>query len=445
MTGLWAPLAEVAAVLLGAGALGYGLTGTIFSEAAGRTERAAWGFAIGLAVLAAGLPVAFLLRLPPRWTILGVALVSVGVVWILCRRAENPTPFRMPGGAAAMLTPVCMLLLALVAFGVAIYTLRALTEPMWSNDYIAIWGFKGKTIFGAGEMPKRLFTDLSLGFSHPEYPLGLPLIFAALAFLLGRWDDHAMALVFPFLQVATLLALFGWLRRRGVSRILALSATAILAQFEPLYSGFLTGMAEVPFSFGALLFGTALVDALDRIDPFARRRLVLATVLVVSTKNEGLLLALVGLLIALFSRVRFRSVRKGAVVAVAVPALLLLLAGRLWKGNPPFRDFEFAYLGPTLIMELLPRVAEAIHTAVGEVILPSWAGLACVLVLFATGGRSSAGDRLLVLSGVCALAYALLPALAVLGPAWLIRASFARIVCALAPVSAAALTLRLKD
>ena len=53
-------------------------------------------------------------------------------------------------------------------------------------------------------------------------------------------------------------------------------AAAIVAWFEPLYSGFLTGMAEVPLAFGMLLFGTALADALDDPDPGALRRLALA-------------------------------------------------------------------------------------------------------------------------------------------------------------------------
>ena len=120
---------------------------------------------------------------------------------------------------------------------------------------------------------------LALGFSHPEYPLGLPLLYASVSFLLGRWDDHALALLYPFFQIATLLALAGWLRRRGASATLALAAAALLAQFEPLYSAFQTGLADIPFSFAALLFGSALVDVLDGTDPQAARRLALAAFL----------------------------------------------------------------------------------------------------------------------------------------------------------------------
>ncbi len=313
---------------------------------------------------------------------------------------------------------------------------------MWSNDFLAIWGLKGKIIFAAGAVPRRLFDDLSLGFSHPEYPLGLPFLYAAISFLLGRWDDHAMALLFPFLQAATLLALFGWLRRRGASRALALGAAALLALFEPLYSAFLTGMADVPYSLAVLLFGMALADALDQTDFFATRRLAFASFLAVSTKNEALLLAAAGVFLAVLALRKSRPASRRAAAAIAAPAIVLLLAGRLWKGSLPLRDFDLAYLGPTLILELLPRVGESIHAGLREVILPAWPGLLCVLLLAAAGHRAPAGDRLLLLASICAVAYLLVPSLAVLGPDWLVRTSLARIVCALAPLAAAGIAVR---
>ena len=42
-------------------------------------------------------------------------------------------------------------------------------------------------------------------------------------FFSGRWDDHAMALLFPFFQLGTLLVLVGWLRRRGTDLVVALA------------------------------------------------------------------------------------------------------------------------------------------------------------------------------------------------------------------------------
>lgn len=467
MNGLRLSLAEVAAILLAAGAVGFAPAHFILPAPA-RAERTAWGFAIGLALLAASVPLAFVTHVPPRW--MAILLAAITVAFSLLRRGGarggSPRLTSAPAVAAGHVSreaggrqggvrgglnnprskiqnrKLALVLILLTFFGISVYLLRALTEPMWSIDFLAIWGLKGKIIFAAGGFPRRLFTDPALGFSHPEYPLGLPFLYAALSFLLGRWDDHAMALLFPFLQVATLLALFGWLRRRGAALALALCAVALLSLFEPLYSAFLTGMADVPYSFAALLFGTACADTLDRTDTLAVRRLALASFLAISTKNEGLILAAAGVLLCLLAFRKARSTSSRALAAIAAPAILLLLAGRLWKGSLPLRDFDLAYLGPTLVLELLPRIAEAIHTGFREVILPAWPGLLGVLLLIGAGRRSSAGDRLLLLASICAAAYLLLPSLAVLGPDWLIRTSFARTVSALAPLAAAAIASR---
>jgi hypothetical protein len=442
----WLPLAEVAAILLASGAPGYALSRFLLPAGCGRDERAAWGFAIGLILLALPVPIAFLIRLPPAIAIVLAAALAVAASWFLRRAGQRAASLSPRGvGGREPVKPTQLLLLLLVAIGVVAYMFRALTEPMWSNDYLAIWGFKGKAIFGASAVPQRLFADPSLGFSHPEYPLGLPFLYAALSFLLGRWDDHAMALLFPFLQIATLLLLSAWLRRRGASGTLALVAVALLALFEPLYSAFLTGMADVPYAFATLLFGTAFADALDGTDPFAARRLALASFLAISTKNEGMILTGAGVFLCLFGLRERRPVSRRAMIAIAAPAILLLVAGRLWKGSVPLRDFDLAYLGPTLILELLPRVAEAIHTGFREVILPAWPGLLCALILIAAGRRGPAGDRLLLLASLCAAAYLLVPSLAVLGPDWLIRTSFARTVSALAPLTAAAIAVRLSS
>jgi hypothetical protein len=452
MNGLWAPLAEVAAILLAAGAIGYLLAADFAPSSWERAERAGWGFALGLTLLAVSVPIAFLAQLPPRW--MAFLVLALALAFSLWRRR------RTRGGVPSVTNPrskTCppelqrrriqnprfvFLLLFLIAFGVAVFALRALTEPMWSNDYLAIWGFKGKVIFGAGGVPRRLFTDPNLVFSRQEYPLGLPFLYASLAFLLGRWDDHATALLFPFLQAATLLALAGWLRRRGASRVAALGSAGLLAQFEPLYSAFHTGLAEIPLSFVILLFGESLVDVLDRTDTRAALRLALTSVLAVSTKNEGVMLVAAGALICLLSGRKARSGFPRVLAAAVAPAVVLVVIGRLWKGPLPFAAFEFGYLGPPLVYELLPRVREAVHAALFEVILPAWPGLLSVAVLVAAGRGSPAGNRLLVLGLVCAAVYMLLPSLAVLGPEWMIRTSFARTTSALAPLAAAGIALR---
>ncbi|HEV2065183.1 MAG TPA: hypothetical protein VGS00_11615, partial [Thermoanaerobaculia bacterium] len=269
--------------------------------------------------------------------------------------------------------------------------------------------------------------------SHPEYPLGLPLLYAGISFLTGSWDDHAMAILFPLCQVATLLALFGWLRRRGATAALAVGAAALVALYEPLYSAFLTGMAEVPLAFGLLLFGTALADSLDQTDQGSIRRLAFAAAMLSAMKNEGLFLAAAGFVIALLSG-GSRRIRVG--LAALAPALAVYALHAAWRGRVPLSDFDFALLSPA-------RVAEALGAAARVPGLAGWLGLAGVAVLIGAGRRDSAGDRLLLLTALGLLAYLALPVFAVRGPAWLVETTLSRTAAALVPIVAAGIAVRL--
>jgi hypothetical protein len=319
-----------------------------------------------------------------------------------------------------------------IILGIVLYALRALTEPMWANDFLAIWGFKGKTIFGAGALPARLFQSPALSFSHPEYPLGLPFLYAGVSFLTGSWDDHALALLFPLFQIATLAVLAGWLRRRGASVAVALLASALLASFEPLYSGFLTGMAEVPLSFGLVLFGTALADTLDGKHAGAYRRLAFASALIAATKNEGLFFAAVGCAIALLlgGRRRWKAALSALPTALVIHGLHLA-----WRGQLPLRDFDFTTFS-------VRRVGDAFTAAVQQPGIAGWLGLGLMGALIALGSRRSDGDRLLLLAGCGLAAYLILPVFAVDGPAWLVETTLLRTTAGLVPLAAAAIAVR---
>jgi hypothetical protein len=334
-----------------------------------------------------------------------------------------------------------------LAAGVLLYLLRAMTEPMWSNDFLAIWGLKGKVIFQAGRLAEWPFRSADAGFSHPEYPLALPLVYAGFSALLGRWDDHAMALLFPAFQAATLAVLFGWLRRRRIETSVAIGAAAVVALFEPLYSGFLTGMAEVPLSGALLLLATSWSDALDETDAGAVRRVAVASVLVASLKNEGFFFAIAAAIvggIGLTGRVprRRRMIVAGA---CALPALAVYGIHRAVLGAARLRDFDPGLLGSARLPDLAARVLAALAAAWEVAIRPAWPGLLCVAALLAVGRRCPAGDRILVLSAIMLAVYLLLPVIAVKGPDWLVRTTLARTGAALGPMVAAGLAARISS
>lgn len=399
-----------------------------------RAERIGWSWALGAALVAAMVPLSLVAGVVPGWSaflVLSAASAAAAHLLRVKAPAEVPNP---PEGGREGKVAILRLLQGLVALGVLLYLLRALTEPMWSNDYLAIWGLKGKTIFAAGAVPQRLFEDPALGFSHPEYPIGLPFLYAGVSFLTGTWDDHAMALLFPIFQAATIVALFGWLRRHGASRAVAWAAAGILACFEPLYSAFMTGMAEVPLSLGLLLFGAAMGDALES-EPGALRRLALASALITATKNEGLFFAAAGCAIALL----FGGERRWKAAFAALPTALVVHGLHvLWRGALPLRDFDLAAFSLADSGAALAAAAR-LPGAIG------WAELLLLAVLVVLGSRAPEASWMLALGACGMAAYLLLPAFAVRGPEWLIETSLPRTAAALVPLAAGAIAVRFRE
>ena len=431
--GLWPSLFAVAGVLLAATACGRLVARALLPP--GREwslERTGWSIAAGLLLLTANVCLGFALGLRPGW--LSFLVLAAIAVFLAHRFAVPPTsvPVRDPRPAGAL----SWILGAATAAGFLIYLIWSLEEPLASNDFFAIWGLKGKSIYGDAAIPGRLFDWPQYAYSNPAYPIGLPLLYAGVAFLLGRWDDHAMSLLCPLFQGATLLVLAGWLRRRGASRTVSLAATALLANFAFLYSPWMTGgMAEVPASFTFLLVGVAFCDSLDATDAGCRRRLALATLAAAAVKNEGVFLAAaaLGLLLLRSARRRERPSPRIA-AALLLPAAGSFLLHRLVLGKHELRALDFGLLWKPGFARLL---GQALREAFGQLAVPNWAPLAALLFLLLFTRRIPASGFLLALAGSSLALYLVLPAFCTYGPAWLVHWTVGRIAAALAPLAAA--------
>jgi hypothetical protein len=433
---LLADALRVAGILTLAVAAGRVVVSALLPGGRGRAlERWGWSVAAAPAFLAGHVVVAFALGMRPGWTSFLASILAASLLSRLrCLAREEAPP-----AAALAFSPAGWLFLALTAAGVAIALVRALSEPMWSNDFLAVWGLKGKTIFGDVGIPQRLFRWPEFEFSNPGYPIGLPLTYAGIGFLLGRWDDHAMAVLFPFFQVGTLLVLAGWLRRRGAGDSVAFAASAFVSNLGTLYSAWLTGMAEIPAAFAFLLVGTALWDVLEETDPGAVRRLAAASLLAAATKNEGLLLvATAGALLALrAARKRERNWWVGAAAAL-IPGLGSWAAHRIVLGSHPVRGLD---LGLLWAPGLGARVRETIRVGWHELVRPIWPGILAVVSLAVLAPRRSQRNPILVLYSPSLAVYLLLPVLCPLGPLWLIHWTVGRIAGALTPLLVAGLAM----
>ncbi|MEP6768017.1 MAG: hypothetical protein ABJC61_05070 [Acidobacteriota bacterium] len=440
MTALAASLAKMAVLLLAAGAAGFAAARALHAAGpAHRSERMGWGVCLGLSFLSGSALMASLGGLDPRVSFAILAAAGVAAGRLFAPRDPGPA---LP--AAGKLRLSHAMLRAAAAAGVLLYVVRALVRPMGSIDFLAIWGLKGRTIFASGAIPAWLSDPALAGFSHPEYPLGLPLLYAGVSAVIGKWDDHAMALLFPAFQIATLAVLAGWLRRRGAGPGVTLTATALLALFEPLYSGFLTGMADVPLSLAMLLLGTALSDAMDGTDSRALARLAAASLLASTIKNEGLFLAAAaaGVAIVVSRGAGDRSRRLKVAAAAILPAASLTAVVRAIRGAAPLRDFDFGLLAPSRFGELLARAGEAV-SADAHIAARSWILPVSIAVLLVAGKSTPWAGRLLWLAGAALAVYLALPAFAVLGPEWLAETTLFRTAAALVPLATAGIAGRL--
>ena len=259
-----------------------------------------------------------------------------------------------------------------------------------------------------------------LGFSHPEYPLGLPFLYAGVAFLTGRWDDHALALLFPLFQIATLAVAVGWLRRRGVPRTAALLAAAILAQLRAA----LLGLPDRAGGGAPVVRRPALrhrARGLARGRAGATGRVPAAGGLGRRSRGDQERGPLPGR----------RGVRDRP--GVRRPSALEDRGGgasdraarpppppRSGAASLPLRDFDFGLFS-------VARLGEGLSAASLVLGLAGWAGAVLVAALVALGRRRPDADALLALAACAGAAYLILPVFAVRGPAWLVQTTLARV------------------
>jgi hypothetical protein len=306
---------------------------------------------------------------------------------------------------------------------------------MWSTDYLAIWGLKGKMIATIGHVPRRLFDDPALYWAHREYPLLVPLSLATLASFAGGWDDQALALFFPLCELATLLALFGFLARR-VSGVSGAAACALAALCFPLYRAVNAGTAEVPFAFAVVLVSCAFLDTVLGGFPASRARLFCASLFCVSIKQEGTLF--VGLLAL---SLLFRRRRRDAGVLLAAP-LLHWGALYLLRGPQTRRDFDLTLFEPGRWKELPQLFATVVGRMLSTEAVLAWIPLSAI-GLFLLVTRRGVADPLLPIFPLQILAYAIAFSVSSFDPIYAVEGAFRRIALTLFPALTIVLCARL--
>jgi hypothetical protein len=359
-----------------------------------------------------------------------VDAVLVAASLLARRPALTPVP-RVRGAGR----PLVVALLAVAAVAWLIFLVSALSEPMWSTDYLAIWGLKAKAIATTGHVPRRLFADPALYWAHREYPLLVPFSLAMLASFAGGWHDQALALLFPLCELATLCALYGFLSRR-VSPLAGATAAALTALCYPLYRAVNSGTAEVPFAFSVVLVSTAFLDSLSERSRSVLTRLAVASLFCVSIKQEG------WIFVSLLAAALWMSRRWIRGWVLVVPAAIHWVVLYFLRGSQTRRDFDFTFFEPRHWGELVPRFFQVLGRMLGTDALAVWVPLLAIgLYLLVT--RRGVADPLLPILPLQILCYAIAFSVSSFDPMYAVEGAFRRIAISLFPALTLVLAARL--
>lgn len=239
--------------------------------------------------------------------------------------------------------------------------LSAFKLPLAEWDAWSIWARKAQMLTGHDSLVTGFFASPSYSWTHLDYPLQFP-VWEALHFRAAGGFETQMLLRHVWLLLIAFVWAVAYLLREQV-RPLVWAPLLLLAAAAPgVWNQLLSGYADVPVAIFACLAAISLALWLSREDG---RLLALATVMLAATantKNEGLMTAVVLLLVAWVIAIAqgFR-LRPFLLAAAAVAATIL--PWRLWVGA---HDIEVEMpigkgLDPGYLLDRTDRVWPALN------------------------------------------------------------------------------------
>lgn len=326
------------------------------------------------------------LTLPARglnagWSLamLSLPVATVDIAWSAYRGAAWSAFRRMSIRSLATLFAAVLAVEAALLSGMAIASGLG-----W--DGLAVWAIKARMIFVSGGVRSGLLTDPSLIWTHPTYPLLLPIDEALLYRTIGAVDERAVKVLFAVFAVC-LLAVFYSLLRRQFDRGWACLYSLILIGLPGVFTNVITGSADGPLATFLLAGGGLLFFWFQRGN---RSDLVLAGLLLASAawlKQEGWLIWGVGFLMVAGRHV---SQKKGwrvdwrAIATFAAP-ILLVVPWYIRIHELSVSEPDFAPLASGWLLGHLDRVPFLIGALIGQLFRgPSdalWLMLAVGLVI----------------------------------------------------------------
>ena len=325
-----------------------------------------------------------------------VSVVILAVTWSARRSAHSQGPSQFPGISLEELGVVRLLTGGILFLIVGLFLRWAYGLKLVHADFMYHWGVKGERFFLHRGIDWDYLALPENGIYHPDYPLLVPDLYAALAVGRGHFDDRAQQLWAGLFLIVLVSSCVRYLDARGsghwTGSVAAIGVVAATAAFGLAY--FQAGGPDLPFS-ALFLVATVEISNLTAsggnrahqgvADGSALRVGVLAALLA-ACKLEGLFAAtaLVGLAgAALFLRSRrsgaqlATGLRTTAGTALALVLPLLISAGPWLLGVRRYDLFQSASNTGQIRLENLASILSAMWEVL---LMPQWQGL-CLVVL----------------------------------------------------------------
>ncbi len=332
---------------------------------------------VGIALLTVGIP----FRLP-AFVALSLATAVIGLAvrrdWLAAFRVRVRRPTMVEARVSLRRVPAqawfALPTLAAFFFLVEEAVQSTRWRPLVEWDAWSIWSRKAEVLFHSGTLPLDFFAAPAYGFMHADYPILIPLFESVQYRAMGATNTQAIHWQFYLLLVTFALAvLYLGLRRGTVLEWLPLGIATVVV--PAVFVQTQTAYADIPaalfLAVGALLLG----EWLRTRDPRSLAVVVLMLAAAASTKNEGLMGAVVALVVAgvitLFGR-RRAELRAFGIAGAAF--VLAILPWRVWiaahdiHGDIPLRKG----LSPWYLADRTDRVGPALRSLYAQLIEPGW-------------------------------------------------------------------------
>jgi hypothetical protein len=302
-----------------------------------------WIFGIGVVSILLWVVGIVVTGLTLQLTIIVACIGLAALGWISKKRTNSTlTVSKPPGLIEWMLSGLLFAEIVIIQIIASKHTLG------W--DGLLIWEAKARyAFFNRGAIPMNYFSDVGRVFTHPEYPLGIPLTETWLYLWMGEAHQFWVKTLFPIFYAACVVFLVVIASRITGSRWNGLVVGSLLA-FIPFFvaspGGIVVGYADFPLG---VVYLASLGYLLLWLKTERREFLwIFATCLVLLPwiKREGIILWLVLVVIGLWSSWRIKHFR--SFLVSLGPSVVLIVTWRiyLWSAHrSPASDFAAPSLG----------------------------------------------------------------------------------------------------